>query len=61
MKTTRLAFIIAATCAAHTYGGDAKVTLSSTDGSSAFLVRDSASNVLPQFPRGVTTARRKIA
>jgi hypothetical protein len=32
--------------AARTYGGDAKVTLSSADGTSAFLVRDSNSNEL---------------
>ena len=45
MKTTHLAFIIAA-LAATTYGGDAKVTLDSSNGSSAFLVRDAASNEL---------------
>ena len=45
MKTTHLAFIIAA-LAATTYGGDAKVTLDSSNGSSAFIVRDSASNEL---------------
>jgi hypothetical protein len=44
--TTRLALLLAAALAAHTYGGDAKVTLDSTDGTSAFIVRDSASNEL---------------
>jgi hypothetical protein len=45
MKTTRLALLLAA-LAASTYGSDAKVTLDSNNGSSAFLVRDSASNEL---------------
>jgi len=45
MKATHLAFIIAA-LAATTYGGDAKVTLDSSNGTSAFTVRDSASNEL---------------
>ena len=44
--TTRIAFLLAATFAVHTYGGDAKVTLDSANGSSAFIVRDSASNEL---------------
>ena len=42
--TTHIALILTAALAAHTYGGDAKVTLDSNDGSSAFLVRDAASN-----------------
>jgi hypothetical protein len=45
MKTTRLALLLAA-LTASTYGSDAKVTLDSNNGSSAFLVRDSASNEL---------------
>jgi hypothetical protein len=45
MKTTRLALLLAA-LAANAFGGDAKVTLDSNNGSSAFLVRDSASNEL---------------
>jgi len=45
MKTTRLALLLAA-LAASTYGSDAKVTLDSNNGSSAFLVRDSVSNEL---------------
>lgn len=44
MTTTRLLSLLLAACAAQAYGGDAKVTLNSADGSSAFLVRDSASN-----------------
>jgi len=46
MKTKHLAFILTAALAAHTYGGDAKVTLDSANGSSAFIVRNSASNEL---------------
>jgi hypothetical protein len=46
MKTTRLALFLFAALAATTYGGDAKVTLDSSNGSSAFIVRDSASNEL---------------
>ena len=45
MKTTRLALLLAA-LAANAFGGDAKVTLDSNNGSSAFTVRDSASNEL---------------
>ena len=47
MKTkAHLAFLITAALAARTYGGDAKVTLDSNNGSSAFVVRDAASNEL---------------
>ena len=44
MKTTHLALLLTAALAARTYGGDAKVTLDSNNGTSAFIVRDSASN-----------------
>lgn len=44
--TTHITMLLTATLAASTYGGDAKVTLDSNNGSSAFTVRDSASNVL---------------
>ena len=45
MNTTRnLALLLTAALAASTYGGDAKVTLDSNNGTSAFIVRDSASN-----------------
>jgi hypothetical protein len=45
MKTTHPALLLAA-LAASTYGGDAKITLDSNNGSSAFIVRDAASNEL---------------
>jgi hypothetical protein len=44
--TTHITLLLAATLASHTYGGDAKVTLSTTNGSSAFTVRNAASNEL---------------
>jgi hypothetical protein len=44
--TTHITLFLLAALAAHTYGGDAKVTLDSNNGSSAFIVRDSASNEL---------------
>ena len=44
--TTHLALLLTAALAAHTFAGDAKVTLDSSDGSSAFTVRNSASNEL---------------
>ena len=46
MKTTHLALLLTAALSANAFGGDAKVTLDSADGSSAFTVRDSASNEL---------------
>ena len=44
--TTHITLFLLAALAASTYGGDAKVTLDSSNGSSAFIVRDSASNEL---------------
>jgi len=44
--TTHITLLLLAALAAHTYGGDAKVTLDSSNGSSAFTVRDSTSNEL---------------
>jgi hypothetical protein len=47
LNTTKpITLLLLAALTASTYGGDAKVTLSSSDGSSAFLVRDAASNEL---------------
>jgi hypothetical protein len=65
MKTTNLAFIIAV-LAANAFGGDAKVTLDSNNGSSAFIVRDSASNELARVSSdgkvgiGTTTPASKL-
>ncbi|MEI6647408.1 MAG: tail fiber domain-containing protein, partial [bacterium] len=53
--------------AATTYGGDAKVTLDSSNGSSAFLVRDAASNELARVASdgkvgiGTTTPEAKLS
>jgi hypothetical protein len=46
MKTTTHLALLLAALAANAFGGDAKVTLDSANGSSAFIVRDSASNEL---------------
>ena len=46
MKTTLHLALLLAALTASTYGGDAKVTLDSSNGTSAFIVRDSASNEL---------------
>lgn len=46
MKTTLKLVLLLAACSLQSHGGDAKVTLDTTDGSSAFLVRDVASNEL---------------
>jgi hypothetical protein len=65
MKTTRLALLLAA-LAASTYGSDAKVTLDSNNGSSAFTVRDSTSNELARVSSdgkvgiGTTTPASKL-
>jgi hypothetical protein len=44
--TTHITLFLLAALSANAFGGDAKVTLDSSNGSSAFTVRDSASNEL---------------
>jgi hypothetical protein len=65
--TTHITLFLTAALAANTYGGDAKVTLDSANGSSAFIVRDSASNELARVSSdgkvgiGTTTPDAKLS